>query len=112
MRGGRKSISEQMQKHDAAAQPKQLFAKIEKNLTGIPESAQLHASGMGPFLPSSPDGAYEVWIGVNGPWRFENYAVTSVAPSGTISVQCGQCEPPKGPVSATRSAVDDFKRLC
>ena len=91
---------------------KQLYAEIDRNLKGIAESEDLHAGGMGPFLPAETGGTYDVWIGVHHPERFENYATVSVTPQGQISVSCVECEPPDGGIPAAASALADFKRLC
>jgi len=91
---------------------KRLYAQIDRNLKGLPASANLHPGGMGPFLPYETGGTYDVWIGVNGPERFENYAFFSVTPKGEMSVVCAQCDAPSGHLAPVRSALDDFHRLC
>ncbi|HKO48665.1 MAG TPA: hypothetical protein VJV79_13130 [Polyangiaceae bacterium] len=97
---------------DSTPFAKQLNATIEQNLKRFSASEDLHLGGMGPFLPSETGGTYELWIGVHHPGRFENYAVFSVSPKGATTVACGQCDAPRGPISPTRSALDDFNRLC
>jgi hypothetical protein len=97
---------------DSTPFAKQLYATIDRNLKQFPESAGFRTGGMGPFLPRETEGTFDIWIGVHHPERFENYAVFSVTPTGEITVHCGQCDAPRGRISAPRSAVDDFARLC
>jgi hypothetical protein len=92
---------------------KRLGDDIDKNLKGVPASANLNPGGMGPFMPSETgDGTYEMSIGVHHPDRFEAYGWFTVSATGKVTVNSFALELSDAPATPTKEALADFTRLC
>jgi hypothetical protein len=98
---------------DSTKQANRLYAQIDKNLRNFPESADLHAGGMGPLMPADVGGeTYDMAIGVHHPERFEAYGWFSVDRDGKVTVSSMALEAYDQVVDTNADALATFKRLC